>query len=96
MEAYNAELEKIMTQEQYAAWVRQWERTVPYSTITLEWASQYISYIYGSRHNHMTDADNYGAISMHLPSDAYEQPGWNSEFRTLRWYDMLSWQQTGW
>jgi len=44
----------------------------------------------------MTDAGNYGAISMHIPSAAYEQPGWNNEFRTLRWYEMLSWQQTGW
>lgn len=89
-------MHQVMTQEQYAAWGQQWERTVPYTTITPEWTSQYISYIYGNRHNHMTDAGNYGAISMHLPSDAYEQPGWNSEFRTLRWYDMLSWQQTGW
>lgn len=89
-------MHQIMTQDQYAAWVRQWERTVPYTASASEWASQFVSYIYGIRHNHMTDAENYGAISMHIPSATYEQPGWNSEFRTLRWYDMLSWQQTGW
>ena len=89
-------MHQVMTQDQYAAWVRQWERTVPYTASASEWASQFVSYIYGTRHNHMTDAENYGAISMHIPSAAYEQPGWNNEFRTLRWYDMLSWQQTGW
>lgn len=89
-------MHQVMTQDQYAAWVRQWERTVPYTASASEWASQFVSYIYGTRHNHMTDAGNYGAISMHIPSAAYEQPGWNNEFRTLRWYEMLSWQQTGW
>lgn len=89
-------MHSVMTDGQYVSWVRQWERAVPYVNSASAWDSQYSSVYFGSRHNHMTDADNYGGISMYVPSASYDAPGWNREFRSLRCYGMMSWQQTGW
>ena len=89
-------MRRVMTDVQYESWVRQWERAVPYVSRASAWDSQYSPVYYGMRHNHMTDEDNYGCIGMYVPSVVYDQPGWNDEFRSLRCYEMLSWQQTGW
>ncbi len=82
----------VLDSADYSTWTKQWEKTILYPVKANDWVSDYS----GSMHCHLTDPDNYGAISMHIPNESYEEHGWNVQFSLTPWYSITGWKETGW
>ena len=89
-------MHRVLSEEDYVAWEMAWKKTVLYPTWSYSWDSMYGTSTHGNFHCSMQDKEHYGGISMHIPNVKYDAKGWNREFQHTPWYEMASWEQTGW
>lgn len=89
-------MHRLLDQDDFATWNRQWQRTILYPVSAKKWDTIYPEFTYGNFHCTLTDAEHYGGISMNIPNPLYDSKGWNEMFRQSTWYTLAGWQGTGW
>ena len=81
---------RLLSEEDYAAWMKLFDRTVPLRTYTKTWNAAYC------HPPQVNDSTCYGGVSMFVPMEEYEFYGWNKEFQKTSWYAAMGWPETGW
>ncbi len=84
-------MHRALSAEQFALWETQWQKTILHCVKSQNWDTSYR----GAEHDHLTDPDHYGGISMHIPQEV-DEAAWNAQFQATPWYNMAGWEQTGW
>ena len=75
----------------FEEWRRTFDEAVPYQYISQYWASAARSWL-----QKVSDPEHCGAVSIFVPSEYYEQKGWNAAFHTYDWYVDAGFNTTNW
>ena len=89
-------MHRALCQEDFQTWEMAWKNAILYPTWSYSWDTIYRPNTHGNFHCTLQDEKLYGGISMNIPNEKYESKGWNREFQLTPWYEMTSWEQTGW
>ena len=81
---------RLLSEEDYAAWMELFDKAVPLRTYTKTWNAAYC------HPPQVNDSTCYGGVSMFVPMEEYEFYGWNKEFQKTSWYAAMGWPETGW
>lgn len=84
---------RLLSPEDYAAWMELFDKAVPLRTISEESNSWFANLCDKPQ---VAAPECYGGVSMFVPMGKYDDYGWNEDFKQTSWYTATGWQATGW
>ena len=81
----------------YDSWMASLRRAVPYSRFSVRWMTSYSQQRMGF-YTFQINEDNYGGLSMFVPSPKYYSyntgtVGYNEGIKSMEWYDAVGWNR---